>query len=312
MNSADLLSKKGDQMTDNRYEEHFIAFLDILGFKKIIESSEFEDVANIFKAIINGDSKKQLLDNLSVYKRTTNEPEDEKNRIIQNYTDAIEKATIYIMSDSIIIATPALYSESLAVVSDLCHVIQTQLLKMQNPILLRGAIAKGEFYIGKDAYNDSSGSLQNDESNNVLVFGKGLVDAYLAQEKYAVVPRVIVSKNVQEGNKVSLYLNTNLSTDKDDGYDYLPTIGVFLTSAIDEEFANTDNRDVSYYENLYTGTDEYKKLKLLIDTELAAYKDLSIRKKYVWLDNEMNRDKKAYLKSHGIKFMSDATFTDSK
>ena len=46
----------------------------------------------------------------------------------------------------------------------------------------------------------------------------------------------------------------------------------------------------------------------MIDTELAEYQDISIRKKYVWLENEIQRIKKEYLKSHGIISMSDASF----
>lgn len=294
-------------MTD-KYKEYLIAFLDILGFKKIINSSSFDEVASIFNAIYAGDSKKQLLDNLDNYMSLEGLCED-KNTVSNHYKESIEKAKIYIMSDSIVIATPDLYPESLAVVCDLCHAITIQLLDMESPVLLRGAVSKGEFYIGKGVSNKNDGEiLQNEESDNVLVFGKGLVDAYLAQEKYAVVPRVIVSKSVQEGKRVSLYLDVKLSKDKEDGYEYLPTLDTYLTNAIGEEANNIEKKEISYYESLYQSTKEYKKMMRLIDAELAVYNDLTIRKKYVWLENEIQRIKKEYLQSHGIHFMSEATF----
>lgn len=294
-------------MSDYKYEEYFIAFLDILGFKRIINSSSFEDVANIFRAIYVGDSKKQLLDNLKQYMSSIDGAEDDKVIVSMRYKEAVEKAKIYIMSDSIIIATPALYPESLTVVCDLCHAIEIQLLDMDTPILVRGAISKGEFYIGKGVSEKNRKDLQNDETDNILVFGKGLIDAYLAQENYAVVPRVIVSKKVQEGNKISLFPDVKLTKDSEDGNDYLPTIDIYLTSAINEDANNVEHQDISYYENIYRGTKEYKKLKRLIDKELSEYQDLSIRKKYVWLENEMNRIKKIYLESHGVLFMCDAS-----
>ena len=34
------------------YEKHFVAFLDILGFKNIVNTSGFDEVLNIFKSII--------------------------------------------------------------------------------------------------------------------------------------------------------------------------------------------------------------------------------------------------------------------
>lgn len=174
---------------------------------------------------------------------------------------------------------------------------------MERPVLVRGAISKGEFFIGKGTSDENDVSPQNDESDNILVFGKGLVDAYLAQEKYAEVPRVIVSKKVQDGNRVSLHLNVKLSNDREDGYDYLPTLDIYLTNAIDEDANDIETEDISYYENLYEDTKEYKKLRRLIDTELAEYQDISIRKKYVWLESEIQRIKKIYLQSHGVLFM---------
>ena len=110
------------------YVEHFIAFLDILGFKNIINSSEFEDVQKIFSTIITG---KDIVNELT--REIKPDLNSDVSLAISHYNDSLKKAKIYIMSDSIVVATPSIYPESLAVVADLCHVIQTQLYDMEPP-----------------------------------------------------------------------------------------------------------------------------------------------------------------------------------
>ena len=41
---------------------------------------------------------------------------------------------------------------------------------------------------------------------------------------------------------------------------YLHTIDIFLNNAIDEDSNNIKTDDISYYENLFTEKEEYKKL----------------------------------------------------
>ena len=109
---------------------------------------------------------------------------------LENYNKALSKTRIHIMSDSIVIASPDEYAESLAVVIDLCSVIQEQLYDLEQPVWVRGAIAVGEFYV-----------------DNNLVFGKAMVDAYIAQENYAVFPRIIFSEKICKDRKVSVEKN---------------------------------------------------------------------------------------------------------
>lgn len=151
------------------YKNCIVAFLDILGFKGIIKNVVFDDVMMIFKRIISENDAKEAL------KRSCTEKDDS----LCLYNKALEKTDIRVMSDSIVVAAPSEYKESLAVVIDICNAIQEELYELDMPIFLRGAISEGEIYI-----------------DGKLIFGKGLVDAYLAQEYYAIYPRIIVSSQI--------------------------------------------------------------------------------------------------------------------
>ena len=157
------------------------------------------------------------------------------------------------------VATPSWHPESLAVVVDICNSIQELLFNLDAPILLRGAIAVGDFYL-----------------NENLVFGKGLVDAYWAQEKYAVYPRIIISNDITVGRRVSVDNGNDLPKD-DDGYYYINCIERYLG----------EERTWEEIES----SEQYDKLKDMIDRNLNAYNDDRVRQKYLWLERELERIK---------------------
>lgn len=167
----------------SRYEKCIVAFLDILGFKQIIDHAEFENILGIFQTIIT-DSEAEMALHHAVDETDEGLDEETKayNGALRRYNESLNVAQIHVMSDSIVVSTPDSYPESLAVVVDICNVIQQKLFGMNSPALLRGAVAIGDFF-----------------SNGNILFGKGLVDAYLAQERYAVYPRVILSNELTVG-----------------------------------------------------------------------------------------------------------------
>lgn len=281
----------------NGYKENFVAFLDILGFKNIINKSEFTKVKCIFNSIIASNKDVQ---NLS---RTEENEGDVKRKIeLKNYNEALSSARIYVMSDSIVIAVPCELKESLAAIISICYLIQLQLYKLDTPILLRGAIARGPFYMGNFTADSNS--------ENTLVFGKGLVDAYLAQENYAVYPRVIVAKDIMIGYNTSIDSDFLLPVDEEDGYSYLDTLTKFLIPAdFDTGSDEKESGNVDYFEKKFEESDSYKCIKKLIDDNLMSYNDANFRKKYIWLGKEVNRIKKNYLKKHGKIYMSDVYAT---
>ena len=195
----------------NQYETYIIAFLDILGFKNLINTSSFDKVLDIFKSILTD-------------------------------KDAITALWHAVEDDD-----------------SICYAIQELLLNLETPILLRGAIAVGDFYL-----------------NENLVFGKGLVDAYWAQERYAVYPRIIISNDITVGRRVSVDNGHDLPKD-DDGYYYINCIERYLGEEHTwEEIENSE---------------QYDKLKNMIDINLNGYNDDRVRQKYLWLERELERIK---------------------
>lgn len=235
------------------YRPHFIAFLDILGFKELVKSHGFNEIRDVFSHI--GIDEKNI--SLSMSRAA-----DEEDDLLKNYNCALKLCKIRIMSDSIVVAAPSRYVESLAVVLDVCNNIQENLYECNEPVFLRGAVAEGEVYFSDE-----------------VMFGQGLIDAYLAQENISVYPRIIVSEEVLAKGKASVdefgaYGYGGLSVDSD-GYHYINTMGNWLLLA---------NCGISIRD-----TYKYKKLKRYIEKTLSGYPDNRVREKYLWLQAELER-----------------------
>lgn len=142
-------------------ENCYVAFLDILGFKeKIMNNFDTIDVARIFINLKN--KRKECL---------------KKCNFNEEYDQAVADTIFRIMSDSIVISTPTRFPDSLNIVAEMCMLIQSYLL-MNNHILLRGSIVKGDFFC-----------------DNEIMFGSGLVNAYI-NEGRAKYPRITIAKEL--------------------------------------------------------------------------------------------------------------------
>lgn len=238
------------------YNKCIVAFLDILGFKKIINTKTFDVIRDIFLSII---PENEIVLALG---RAAGDTDDDLNR----YNDVLSKTKMHVMSDSIVIAAPCGYPEALAVVVDICNVIQEQLYMLDPPVFLRGAIAEGDFYL-----------------DNNLIFGKALVDAYIAQENYAVYPRIIVSDYLIAGKCSSVDERRMLSKD-DDGYCHINTL---------EQYFGCETR------SQLLDNEKYNKIKKCVDEELGGYSDRRIREKYIWLRKELERIEKKLALNEG-------------
>lgn len=146
------------------YQNCYIAFLDLLGFKDIINGRSCQEIAQVFAKI-------KL--NSYVIDDTTGQP------LIR--ADAIQKK---IMSDSICFYVNSNETNSLAGLIAICTYFQVRMLRCQEPILCRGAIVKGDIY-----------------ANGDITFGPGLTNAYLLEEKVASTPRIILLKSVLDSRK---------------------------------------------------------------------------------------------------------------
>ena len=228
------------------YQNCIIAFLDILGFKNIINTKAFDEIKNILLSIIPQEELMIALGRAA----------DDTDENLLRYNATLRETKVHVMSDSIVIAAPVGAPEALTVVIDICNVIQEQLYNLDTPIFLRGAIAEGDFYLDKH-----------------LIFGKGLVDAYIAQENYAIYPRIILSDNLIAGREISVDGKETLPKDED-GYYYINTLERYIDCESLQELEENER---------------YQKMKARIDTELSGYVDKRVREKYLWLRKELRR-----------------------
>lgn len=181
-------------MKEREYKECYIAFLDLLGFKSLIENERksCEDIAELFDEI-GRDYPVRI---------------NSENRDLMDFRLLKKK----IMSDTICLYVESSVENSLAGLIATCDYLQTGMLCYKKPpILIRGAIIKGKIFAEGD-----------------ITFGPGVSKAYLLEEKTAKYPRIILTKNLIDEWKAhdffgGDYVNTYTFMDSDAFYaiDYL-------------------------------------------------------------------------------------------
>lgn len=149
------------------YEKRILAFIDILGFEKLVSESE-NDITLIKK--IYG-----LLDHTLVHAKSLSRRSEVYKDIVEVN---VEEYAHHIFSDTIILSCPYKSAAYLVVLID--WMVGYQITMWENKAtLIRGAITGGNLYEDRD-----------------MVFGPALVRAYHLERDKAVWPRVLVDKNV--------------------------------------------------------------------------------------------------------------------
>lgn len=140
------------------YEDRYIVFIDILGFKDIVNKS-------------NNDNKKaeEILENLKSIERIKKENDE-----IFRLTSINRRVTIF--SDSIIISYPLLHFGSGCFLSLILDIIYIFIELLEKGVYIRGGITYGKLY---------------HEGN--ICFGPAMVEAYSLEQK-ATYPRIIIDK----------------------------------------------------------------------------------------------------------------------
>lgn len=163
------------------YENRYVLFLDILGFKKIIEATydKDEDVPNEIEKLYNA---------LKTISKTNSRTTGSK-RITQ-------------FSDSIVVSFNDIEQHEFShLLDDISYML---FLLAFEGIVCRGAIAYGKFY-----------------HDDKYLFGPALVDAYETESKAAMYPRVIVDKsviNIYKEKSKSTHIKSRFRKDFIDGY----------------------------------------------------------------------------------------------
>jgi len=234
------------------YENRVVLFLDILGFKNIIDKT--------YNSSTDDDIPTNIFELYDVLLSMTND-------FVTNNKKTSKVVTQF--SDSIVISFKEDENEGIFILFD---EIQNLIIKLlSKKIICRGAISYGKLIHTKD-----------------IIFGPALVDAYETETKAAMYPRVILDKSIidigkkyhsyrgkkfdnETVNNILEYLTTeNLQKDTDEKY----YIDYFISVV-------RNKNEIQLIKN------HIENLRLIIINGLK-YKSPDLKVKYGWMKNKYN------------------------
>lgn len=220
------------------YKEHFIAFLDVLGFKKMIMTDDCNELYSIMKEVkLTACNYKCSWGGIDIA--------------------AFQHIHYRILSDSIILFVEADIDDSFAALVHVCKELQVKLASLDKTVLLRGGISKGKLYYEMD-----------------IIYGSGLTEAYFLESSLAKYPRIVfLGETFKAGIKVSKYMY------------HIKMNYVGIKQDVDEVYY------INYlggYSELWKKKKEYfDKLINTCENVFDSCLDVSVREKYVWLNNKI-------------------------
>lgn len=249
-------------MSTAYYEKRIVAFIDILGFKSLIEETQqpectLEKLDNIKSAF---DLIHQML--------------------AEHYeNDQIEQVKYSTFSDCIVFSFPARQTNSLFLALLPLIWLQAELV-WKHDILLRGVMTIGDIY-----------------HEDKVVFGPALVEAYELETKKAFYPRIILDPKIQteyelwlddvkkRGNVDQIHEleNEQRYTFKPEGLLTRDDDGFYYVDYLDKILGEMDAPE--NYQDFIGHVDK------LIQPYLKPDIDVSLLKKYVWLHEKLQKIK---------------------
>lgn len=145
---------------NKKYEDYYVAFIDVLGFKQLLESNTAcEEIYAVFEFL----------------QENAHTTLDADGRTVLAFNEVM----YYLMSDSIILYIRSDIENALQALVETCLMLQLKLILRERPILVRGGIAKGELFV-----------------DNRVIYGKALTAAYQLENSVAVTPRIVFNKEL--------------------------------------------------------------------------------------------------------------------
>ncbi|RZF21711.1 hypothetical protein DAY19_08460 [Halobacteriovorax vibrionivorans] len=154
---------------DSTNNNHFVCFIDILGFENLINND-------------NKDKLKKYTEIFSNLRQYWNSETNEKSTLNLQF---------FGFSDSLVISVKANSdpSKNISIFKNFCSAIsQFQLDLAIHDIWLRGGISYGDF--------DIIPVNSNNEQDGIIAFGRSLIKAYKQELKFAKFPRIIIDGTV--------------------------------------------------------------------------------------------------------------------
>lgn len=194
-----------------KYQEHFVAFLDILGFKSLLKDRTCEEIYSIFEVLHKKTQGRHNLNGVEI--------------------KAYKYIRHTILSDSVIVYIKSNIDDAFVALIDICNKLQYSLANRDKPILLRGAIVIGDLYHKKD-----------------IIYENGLSSAYLLESNLAKYPRIIFTGDtLEKGLKNTKYMFLDMEgiirpyQEDDDS--------LYFTDYLSPDFFNADSL-IKYYDRL--------------------------------------------------------------
>lgn len=245
------------------YEKRIVVYLDILGFKELIDETVDEtgsdDDSGILKITGLYELIYQTWDLPSAV--TTSDPKYPKLSLAKENAEKGKIVTIF--SDSIVISFP---QTARGEIFWTLMEIRLLLLELAN----RGIFCRGAVSVGKLIHT------------NKVVFGPALVEAYTLESKKAVFPRILIAESIFEVAKEpfarvhdtedELEFIFDLVNKDEDGYFYIDYLDKVQGEIDDSEFGYCDYL-LSVREKIING---------------LSNPDIRVREKYSWLQKKFN------------------------
>lgn len=161
-----------------KYENRLIAFIDILGFKEIVRSSE-KDSSKIefLYSVLNYLKSWEIPENWNL--QLVEIEEDAQKRGVENF-DIRDKTNTTAFSDSIVVSVKVENN-----VNEMASTLIVNLAYIGAILFEKGILFRGGITIGKLIHNEKG-----------TVFGQGLIEAYQLETNSAKFPRIILSNKL--------------------------------------------------------------------------------------------------------------------
>lgn len=253
------------------YENRYIAFIDILGFGALVESSANDkDVQEkIFDALNSIQSDKL---NEDLYARVNEElipPEElevakEIARAFAQAGKAANPVTITYFSDSLVISAPESDVIASQLVIDLIIKLKIKMWS-EHSLLIRGGITLG------DLAHIEGGPL----------YGPAMNRAYYLESKIAKYPRVIIDEPcLAKYREVETFRLFESSIRNDEAQSYISLATSLYHTFTDSSLVLSGERVLSQFRDIYAMAPDN------LNAIAGSHADENIKRKYLWLLNE--------------------------
>lgn len=249
-----------------KYEKRLIAFIDILGFKEIVRSSEKEDSKIEFLySVLNYLKSWEVSESWGL--QLVEIEEDAQKKGVESF-DIKDKTNITSFSDSIVV--------SVKVANNLNEMASTLIVNLAyiGAILFeKGILFRGGLTIGNLIHKE-----------NGTVFGQGLIEAYQLESNNAKFPRIVLS------DKLLKQLNYPLET-KRNRYPYHQYLDRFDDGCI-------GFHQLIYYQVIESWTEMTpdmlteslrKARKVIVNGLDSSFEKPEVFEKYKWLKEQYNK-----------------------